>query len=146
MDVTLGAKISAPPSRVMAEIEDLPGYPEWHGMVHKVQPDGDGWLVDLGAKVGPFHKTKRVRLERAPSDAAAPGQVRFVRAEQDGRDHGRWELEATVDPPTGDGPCTLRFRLVYDGSSSLASMLEPFLKAETHRSADRLRARLAAAG
>ena len=48
-----------------------------------------------------------------------------------------------VDPATGEGPCTLRFRLHYDGSSPLASMLEPFLRAEVHRSADRLRQRLA---
>lgn len=142
MDVTLGAKIDAPPAAVMAEIEDLSSYPEWHGMVNKVEPDGDGWLVDLGARVGPFTKSKRVRLERAPAEAGAPGQVRFVRAEQDGKDHGHWELEGTVEPATGAGPCMLRFRLAYDGTSPLASMLEPFLKAETHRSADRLRARL----
>jgi hypothetical protein len=147
VDVNLGAKIDAPPAAVLAEIEDLPSYPEWHGMVKRVVPDGNGWLVDLGAKMGPFSKSKRVRLERAPAeDGDAPGLVRFVRVELDRDDYGRWELQGTVDPPTGEGPCTLRFRLLYDGTSPLASMLEPFLKAETHRSADRLRARMRAAG
>ncbi len=141
MDVTLGARIDAPPATVLAEVEDLPSYPSWHGMVHAVEPDGDGWLVDLGGKLGPFTRTKRVRLVRAES--GVPGQVRFVRAERDRSDHGAWELQGTVDPPMGDGPCTLRFRLLYDGSSPLASMLEPVLRAETHRSADRLRQRLA---
>ena len=141
MDVTLGARIDAPPAAVLAEVEHLPSYPSWHGMVHRVEPDGDGWLVDLGGRLGPFTRTKRVRLVRAES--SAPGEVRFVRAERDRADHGAWELHGTVDPPTGDGPCTLRFRLLYDGSSPLASMLEPVLRAETHRSADRLRQRLA---
>lgn len=143
MDVNLGAKIDAPPAAVLAEIEDLPSYPEWHGMVKKVEPDGGGWFVELAGKMGPFTKSKRVRLERAPAEAGdEPGLVRFVRVERDRDDYGRWELHGTVDPVTGDGPCMLRFRLLYDGTSPLASMLEPFLKAETHRSADRLRARL----
>jgi hypothetical protein len=144
VDLSLGAKINAAPAAVLAEVADLPGYPEWHGMVHRVEPDGDGWLVDLGGKVGPFSHTKRVRLVRAAETGEEPGQVRFVRAERDGLDHGHWELEGLVDPPTGEGPCTLRFRLRYDGSSPLASMLEPLLRAEVHRSADRLRQRLAA--
>ena len=75
-----------------------------------------------------------------------PGHVRFVRAELDGEEHGRWELAATVDPTTGEGPCTLTFLLSYDGSSSLIGLLEPFLQAETGRSAHRLRHRLAAGG
>ena len=142
MDLSLGAKIDAAPAAVLAEVADLPDYPSWHGMVHKVEPDGDGWMVDVGGKIGPFTKSKRVRLVRAAEDTEAPGEVRFVRAELDGKDHGQWELAASVDPPTGEGPCMLRFRLLYDGSSPLASMLEPLLKAEVHRSADRLRVRL----
>ncbi len=142
MDVSLGAKIDAAPAAVLAEVADLPDYPSWHGMVHKVEPDGDGWLVDVGGKIGPFTRSKRVRLVRAGEGVEGPGEVRFVRAELDGKEHGRWELEASVDPATGEGPCTLRFRLHYDGSSPLASMLEPLLRAEVHRSADRLRERL----
>ncbi|MEJ7765944.1 MAG: SRPBCC family protein [Acidimicrobiales bacterium] len=142
MDVKLKAKFEFPPSAVLAQVADLPGYPEWHGMVHGVEADGDGWLVDLGGQMGPFKHTKRVRLVRA--EDAEPGHVRFVRAERDGKDHGGWELAATVDPSSGDGPCTLQFKLSYDGASPLASLLEPLLQAETHRSADRLRLRLAA--
>jgi hypothetical protein len=143
VDASLGARFDAPPAAVLAEIADLQGYPAWHGMVHRVEPDGDGWLVDLGGKLGPFSRTKRVRLVRAPDDVAGPGAVRYIRDERDGKEHGRWELEGRVDPVTGDGPCTLRFRLHYDGSSPLAGMLEPLLRAEVHRSADRLRQRLA---
>ncbi len=133
--------MDAPPAAVLAEVADLPGYPSWHGMVSRVEPDGDGWMVDLKGKLGPFSQKKRVRLVRAES--SVPGQVRFVREERGRTDYGRWELQGTVEPATGDGPCTLRLRLLYGGSSPLTSMLEPVLRAETHRSADRLRQRLA---
>lgn len=144
MDLDLEATLDATPAEVLAAVADLPGYPEWHGMVHAVEADGDGWLVDVGGRIGPFKRTKKVRLVRAAEEEdAAPGRVRFVRAERDRTDHGRWELVADVDPAAGEGPCTLRFRLLYDGSSPLIGMLEPVLRAETERSADRLRRRLA---
>lgn len=135
--------MDAAPAAVLAEVADLPGYPAWHGMVKRVDPDGDGWLVDLGARLGPFTRTKRVRMVRAGADQEAAGQVLFVRKEGDRADHGAWELECLVDPPTGEGPCTLRFRLSYDGSSPLIGLLEPMLRTEVEKSADRLRRRLA---
>lgn len=143
MDLSLEAAMDAAPADVLAEVADLSGYPDWHGMVHKVVPDGDGWLVDLGGRVGPFTRTKRVRLVRATDEEdAAPGRVRFVRQERDGAEHGQWELLGLVEPATGEGPCTLRFRLRYDGSSPLIGLLEPRLRTETERSAERLRQRL----
>ena len=145
MDVILEAPMEAPPAAVLAEVADLPSYPTWHGMVKKVVPDGDGWLIDLGVRMGPFTKTKRVRMVRAEDESgSAPGLVRFTRRERDRTDHGQWELEGIVEPAAGEGPCTLRFRLRYDGSSPLAGMLEPLLKSEIERSAERLRSRLAA--
>jgi len=144
VDLTVEATLDATPAAVLAEVADLPGYPGWHGMVKRVEPDGDGWLVDLGARLGPFTRTKRVRLVRDGSkEARAPGRVRFVRSERDREEFGGWELDAVVDPAVGEGPCTLSFRLRYDGSSPLIGLLEPLLRAETDRSADRLRRRLA---
>lgn len=140
--------MDAAPAAVLAEVSDLPGYPAWHGMVKAVEPDGDGWLVDLEAKVGPFKQSTRVRLVRAEADegaGGARGQVRFVRAELDGKEHSRWELEGIVDPATGEGPCTLTFRVASDKSSPLIGMAEPILRAEVERSAVRLRQRLAQA-
>jgi len=145
VDIRLEAAINAAPSAVLAEVADLSGYPAWHGMVKKVQADGDGWLVDLGGRVGPFSRTKQVRLVRDDTEEnKSPGRVGFVRAEVDGKEHGQWNLEAQVDPATGEGPCTVEFRVRYDGSSPLASVLEPMLRAEVEKSADRLRGRLAA--
>lgn len=144
MKIDLAAPMEAAPAAVLAEVADLPSYPEWHGMVHEVEVAGDGWLVDLGTKVGPFTKSMRVRLVRAEAASEGQGQVRFVRAETDGKEHSHWELEGEVDPPTGDGPCTLHFRLRYDGTSPLVGLIEPKLRAEVEKSAERLRKRLAA--
>ncbi len=132
--------MDAAPAAVLAAVEDLPSYPTWHGMVHRVVPDGGGWLVDLGGRVGPFTRTKRVRLVRGHDDS--PGEVSFVRDERDGREHSAWELEAAVNPNVGEGPCTLGFRLHYGGSSPLVAVLEPILRTEVERSAERLRRRL----
>jgi len=143
MDISLETALDATPAAVLAEVSDLPGYPIWHGMVKRVDADGDGWLVDLGARLGPFTRTKRVRMVRSDDEGGGPGQVRFVRAERDRADYGEWEMLAAVEPATGDGPCTLRFRLRAEGSSPLIGVLEPLLRAETERSADRLRRLLA---
>ncbi len=143
MDISLEAALDATPATVLAAVSDLPGYPIWHGMVKRVESDGDGWLVDLGARLGPFTRTKRVRMVRSDDEAGDPGQIRFVRAERDRADYGEWEMLAAVEPATGEGPCTLRFRLRAEGSSPLIGMLEPLLRAETDRSADRLRRLLA---
>jgi len=143
VDISLEAALDASPTAVLAEVADLPGYPVWHGMVKRVEADGDGWLVDLGARLGPFTRTKRVRMVRSDDGAGGAGQVRFVRAELDREDYGQWEMLAIVDPATGEGPCTLRFRLRAEGSSPLIGMLEPLLRAETEKSADRLRRHLA---
>ena len=133
--------MDAAPAAVLARVADLPGYPAWHGMVHRVEPDGHGWLVDLGGRLGPFTRSKRVRLVR--DDLQGSEEVRFVRAEQDGSEHSTWELAGSVDPSGGEGPCTLRFRLAYGGSSPLIGLLEPVLRAEVEHSAERLRRLLA---
>jgi len=143
VETSLEAVLDAAPATVLAEVADLTGYPAWHGMVKRVEADGDGWLVDLGARLGPFTRTKRVRMVRADDKASGAGEVRFVRAELDRKDYGQWEMVAIVEPATGEGPCTLRFRLRAEGSSPLIGMLEPLLRAETEKSAERLRRRLA---
>lgn len=132
--------MDAAPAAVLAEVSHLPGYPAWHGMVKAVEPDGDGWLVDLEAKVGPIRQSTRVRLVRAAAEAGeGGGRVRFVRAELDGKEHSCWELEGIVDPVTGEGPCMLTFRVASDKSSPLIGMVEQILRSEVERSAQRLR-------
>lgn len=139
MEFTASARLPAAPDRVFGEVAELTTYPHWLGIVHRVEPDGDGGLVDLGARVGPFTRTKRVRMttaERRPHEL-----VRFERAELDGRPHSPWVLEARLGPDDGDGTL-LTMRLHYGGTLWLPG-LDLVLRQEVRRAGGRLAARLA---
>lgn len=136
MDLTATAALAVPPARVLAEVADLATYPHWLGIVHRVAPDGDGWSVDIGARLGPFKKTKRVRMVRTVHDDA---HVRFERAELDGREHSPWVLSAEVRP--AGASTELAMRLHYGGSAWLPG-LDLVLAQEVRRAGSRLEARL----
>jgi hypothetical protein len=117
---------------VLAVIEDLGTYPRWLSVVHRAVPDGEAaWSVDLGARVGPLSRTKRVRMVRV----AKPGAVRFERAELDGKRHPEWVLEATV-VPQGTGT-SVEVHLHYGGAPALP-LLDLVLAGEARRAAARL--------
>lgn len=116
---------------------DLTTYPQWLGIVQAVTPDGDAWVVELGARLGPFKRTKRVRIVRTACDAA---YVRFERAELDGREHSPWVLSAEVRP-AGEGT-ELTMHLHYGGSAWLPG-LDLVLAQEVRRAGARLDVRLA---
>jgi hypothetical protein len=75
-------------------------------LVHEVQEvsptdDRRTWEVELQAQVGPFARSKRLRMVRVVHD---PGRrVVFERDEIDGRRHSPWILAATLHcrPSTG---------------------------------------------
>ena len=148
MDVVLGGTVAAAAGEVRAAVADLAGYPRWLGVVLDVEPDGDGWLVDVGAKVGPLRRAKRVRMVRveAPAPAGGGDAVRFERRELDGADHSPWVLEATVRPAaeaaaeSGAATTALEVRLHYGGGSPLMALVEPVLRAEAARAPGRLEA------
>ena len=121
-----------PHERVLPIIEDLGTYPRWLSVVHRAVPDGDGgWTVDLGARVGPLSRAKRVRMIRVEKD----GVVRFERSELDGKRHSAWVLEATVSPdPAGT---SLAMHLHYSGAPALP-LLDAVLAGEARRAARRL--------
>ena len=106
MDFTASVVVGAPLDDVRAAVSDLTTYPRWFTIVRSVVADGDGWLVDLGAKVGPFTRTKRVRMVRA-------GELRFERDEADGGVHAAWTLQGTLST-AADG-AWLQMDLHYGG-------------------------------
>lgn len=136
MDLTATAVLAVAPWRTLAEVADLATYPHWLGIVQRVVPDGDGWAVDIGARLGPFKKAKRVRMVRTVHDEA---HVRFDRAELDGTAHSPWVLSAEVQP-AGAGT-ELTVRLHYGGSAWLPG-LDLVLAQEVRRAGSRLEARL----
>lgn len=89
------------PDRLYRLVSDLTDYPEWMLLTHRVEADVRGtdglaaWNVELRARVGPFARSKRLRMVRTMHDGEAR-RVRFERDEIDGRRHSAWVLDACV--------------------------------------------------
>lgn len=131
-------RVAAPPSTVFPIVADLATYPAWLPLVHDATPDpavdtctgAPGWSVELRAELGPFARSKRlrmVRVETVPDRLAV-----FERAELDGRDHARWALRAELRPDgpgRGAGPVgtTVTMHLAYDGHLWTGGVLERVL-------------------
>ncbi len=106
--------LSVPVERTWSLVDDLEKYPQWMSLVHSVvreinpkgsdssEPDASNpaWAVDLRARLGPFARSKKLRMQRIVHDVDASG-VRvaiFDRCELDGRTHSQWRLEVRVSP------------------------------------------------
>ena len=116
MQKTISAELDAPPERIRAALADLATYPEWLEIVTRAEPTeghesdtGPAWLITLRAKVGPFSRSKRLRMVRVADEV---GHIRFERNEIDDREHANWVLDVTID---GDQPCPVTVELHYGG-------------------------------
>lgn len=142
MDLTAATVLDAEPERVFAEVADLTTYPQWLGIVHAAVPepaaDPAAWSVEIGARLGPFRRTKRVRMVRVVCDA--PAAVRFERVEGDGREHSAWVLRAELRDV--DAATELTMHLHYGGSAWFPG-LDLVLGQEVRRAGARLESRLA---
>ena len=144
MDVhaTLAAPCGA--DQLFALVDDLGQYPAWMDLVHAVQPSAAGedgalpaWQVELRARVGPFARSKRLRMQRTLHDTVQHSVI-FERAETDGRSHSPWVLKANVHQ-THDGS-TLQVHLHYGGALWTGGVLERVLGDQIMRGRERLHA------
>jgi len=124
----------ADPGAVFQQVETLDRYPAWMRMVHRVEADGSeegqpAWQVELRARVGPFARSKRLRMVRTIFEP--PTHVRFERVQDDDRDHAEWILEATVGPDAGG--TELIMDLEYTGDLWGDALLRPLLDDEVRR-------------
>jgi hypothetical protein len=127
VDLDAVADLAAPLAAAVEALADLGTYPRWLGIVGRADPapghpddPGDAaWHVDLVGKVGPFTRTKTVRMVRTAHDPDA-GTVRFERHEHDGRTHNRWVLTGSASATDG-GPARthVHVHLHYGGGRSL---------------------------
>lgn len=114
-------------------VDDLVHYPRWLDLVARADPDtspgggdGDGtsaWLVDLRATIGPFTRSKRLRMVRTVHDHDGH-RVRFERVELDGRRHAQWTLEAAVAEQSDGAGSRLAMTLRYSGALWTGGVLE----------------------
>lgn len=141
MDVTATLDAPVSPARLYDEVSALDGYPGWIDIVHRAEPAGDGsWNVELRGKVGPFARSKRLRMERTTAEPER--RVVFERREQDGRTHAPWVLTATIESTTSGSRLTMH--LHYGGSLFTGGVLEKMLADQILRGRERLLARLGA--
>lgn len=145
VDLRTNATLSAAPDRVFAEVANLSTYPGWLGLVHgaeRVDTMGDdpgpAWMVDLGARLGPIRRTKRVRMVRV--EARPTKLVRFERREHDGLKHSAWALTAEVEAARSGSRLTVG--LHYGGAARIPGV-ERVLRDEMGKAAQRLEKRLA---
>lgn len=145
MDITATLYAPVEPSALFAWVDDLTRYPDWLDIVPRAvaveaHPNdvGPAWSVDLRGRLGPFARSKRLRMVRT---ACEPHRhARFERAEHDGREHSAWVLDAEVDGD--DDGSRLTMRLHYGGRLWMPA-LDRLLADEIERSRPRLLARLA---
>lgn len=140
--------VAQPCRKVFDAMVDLDTYPHWFTIVDRAvaaPADEPTWDVDLAARVGPFKRTKRVRMVQVHA-SFEEGHVRYERQEADGRPHSAWVLEVHVAPASPpdetDGVTDLRVRLHYDGIAWVPG-LDLLLRQEARRAGTRLTAFLA---
>ncbi len=129
MDVTAHLDAPCAPDRLFGLVEELTGYPRWMPLAHRVSTPTGGadrlaWDVELRARLGPFARSKRLRMVRTVHDAAT-AHVRYERTENDGRSHSPWVLDATVVDHAGG--CRLEMRLHYGGALWTGGVMEKVL-------------------
>lgn len=148
MRTTETIELAAPADVVFAYVAELHAYPAWLPLVHTAELDpphpgdaGPAWIVELRAKIGPFARSKRLRMVRA--EHAPRCAVAFERAETDGREHARWalrvELTELAQVDVADAAATrLTMHLAYDGALWSGGLLERALDDQIHRGKARL--------
>lgn len=122
-------------------LSDLGRYPEWLDIVARaksvpaVEDDaGPAWMVDLVGQVGPFRRSKRLRMVR---DVSRRGErAVFTRHEVDGASHSPWSLSVDLHSPRS-GSTIVSVELYYGGRLWMP-ILDRVLSEEIRRSKPRL--------
>lgn len=140
MQTTESVVVDVAPSVVYPFVADLAAYPAWMRLVHDAEtlPVADGappaWSVEIRAQVGPFARSKRLRMERV--DAVADRSAVFERAEVDGRQHARWALRVELDDDSSESgrpSTTVTMHLAYDGRLWTGGVLAKVLDDQVRR-------------
>ena len=118
-------------------LRDLAQYPHWLDIVHSVTIDENSdsaWIIELRGKVGPFARSKRLRMLRTSDDANT--SVVFERSEVDGRNHSEWKL--TVFFAGAGNETEVSVEMFYGGSMFGGGILERMLADQIERSRPQL--------
>jgi hypothetical protein len=127
-------------SELFAHVAVLDRYPPWMRLIHRVEaiePDQGrpAWRVELRARVGPFARSKSLRMVRTVFEPDRT--ARFERIQDDDRDHAEWILLSTVEDV--EGGALLVMDLTYTGKLWGSGILQRILDEEIRRGKDELR-------
>lgn len=143
----MSARVTA--SEMFPHVADLEAYVAWMPLVYDVDTitspgAGDmtpAWSVELRAQVGPFARSKRLRMERTAVEHDRLAV--FERREEDEREHSAWVLSAEIgEDPACAGTTELTMTMRYDGSLWVGAVLERVLDDQVRRGSERLAALL----
>ena len=140
MDVYASLDAPVDCARLHLAMSDLSAYMQWLDIVYRAeavnQSNGEDavWNVQLRGKVGPFARSKNLRMVRTVNNAGS--RVVFERKELDGRSHSAWVLTADISPK-GDGS-TVVVHLHYGGTLFTGGVLERLLADQITRGQQRL--------
>ena len=125
--------VPASPNDLFPLVSRLEAYPPWLRLVHRAELVAEElltpWDVELRARVGPFARSKRLRMQRV--EVVPDREARFERAEVDGRQHAMWALRVELAPSGDDTVLTMH--LAYDGKLWTGGVLERVLDDEVRR-------------
>ena len=82
MELSASLRTTASVSTVLGYVRELDAYPQWMPLVHTAEPEVGGnpvaWMVELRARVGPFARSKRLRMVRSVMQVDAAQSARIV--------------------------------------------------------------------
>jgi len=137
VEIVAEMRAECEPTTLFAEICDLERYLEWSPLVHRAErvSEEPAWEVELRTVIGPFARSKRLRMARTRYEP--DHLVVFERVEVDGRQHAPWTLRAEVDH---DGSTSgVRMTLHYGGSLWTGGALKLVLDEQIQQGSERLR-------
>ncbi len=142
MEIVRSLTADVAPNVLFEHVDDIADYPAWMPLIHDVErlasdseSDTPAWMVELRAQVGPFARSKRLRMER--TELEQDRVAVFERREADGREHSEWILRADLEVD-GDGRTVLTMTMSYDGSLWAGPILERVLDYQVRRGRDQL--------
>lgn len=133
MDLEETIDLVARREQVVDVLADLASYAEWLDIVSLAERAGveaderPVWNVELRARIGPFARTKRLRMVRTVMEVGPDRtDLVFTRREDGARDYSDWTLSVSVDD-VGVDSCRVSLRLHYGGSLWTPGPLERVL-------------------
>ena len=140
MDVYASLDAPVDCARLHLAMSDLAAYTQWLDIVYLAEADNENngedsvWNVQLRGKVGPFARSKNLRMVRTVNIAGS--RVVFERKELDGRSHSACVFTADISPK-GEGS-TVAVHLHYGGTLFTGGVLERLLADQITRGQQRL--------